>query len=293
MKNDAIQKTFQAGVEQFTQMVAEVNGQLFNRKFAIQSDGSVARDVNRKARKATYPCVAVQFKISGDTGSNHIIEIPDDIALKLYGWMIDAEPGEAVDPATLEGLKEGANQIFGQLQAGVDGQDGQFKLIDLSVTRIENGKDLDTGSEGRGIDASHQIESDDEKFEVKHFIWFSEVDQTDGAIEEEDMVDVHPVEFETFPESSGGNGEHNSIDMLLDVELEILVQLGQKTMSIRDILKLTKGSVIELEKAAGEHLDIFVNRRKLAEGEVVVIDDHFGIRISQLLSPQERIKSLG
>jgi len=81
--------------------------------------------------------------------------------------------------------------------------------------------------------------------------------------------------------------------MLLDVDLEVLVELGRKTMLIKDVLKLGKGSVVELDKAAGEPLGIFVNGKKLAEGEVVVVDDHFGIRISQLAGAAERIKSLG
>ena len=81
--------------------------------------------------------------------------------------------------------------------------------------------------------------------------------------------------------------------MLLDVELEVLVELGRKSMKIRDVLKLGKGSLIELNKTAGEPLTIYVNNRKLAEGEVVVIDDNFGIRITKLASPKERIKSLG
>jgi flagellar motor switch protein FliN/FliY len=81
--------------------------------------------------------------------------------------------------------------------------------------------------------------------------------------------------------------------MLMDVEMEIYVELGKKTMLVKDILKLGKGSVVELEKAAGEPLGIFVNGRKLAEGEVVVVDDHFGIRITQLAGTKERIKSLG
>ena len=293
MNNDAIQKAFQTGVDQFSQMVTEVAGQLFNQTFSIKSNGSVVKDVNRKAKKANYPCVGIQFQTTGKTISKHLIEIPEEVALKLYASMIGKEPEEEVNTDILEGLQEGANQIFGQLQAAVDGQESQFSVTELSVSRLETGKELDTGAEGRGLDASHQVEAGDNKFELKHFIWISEIDQMDIAENESAVVDVHPAEFENFPEMDGGNGESHSIDMLLDVKLEILVQLGSKIMTIRDILKLGKGSVIELEKAAGEHLDIFVNQCKLAEGEVVVVDDHFGIRISQLLSPQERIKSLG
>jgi len=80
--------------------------------------------------------------------------------------------------------------------------------------------------------------------------------------------------------------------MLMDVELEITVELGRKLSLISDVLKLGKGSILELEKSAGENLDIYVNGKKLAEGEVVVIDEHFGIRITQLISPKERVNLL-
>jgi flagellar motor switch protein FliN/FliY len=83
-----------------------------------------------------------------------------------------------------------------------------------------------------------------------------------------------------------------NIEMLLDVDLEITVELDRKTMLVSDLLKLGKGSIIEFPKSAGEPLDILVNGRKFAEGEVVVIDDKFGVRITQLISPKERIKKL-
>jgi len=79
----------------------------------------------------------------------------------------------------------------------------------------------------------------------------------------------------------------------MDVDLEVSVELDRKTVLVSELLKLGKGSIVELEKSAGEPLDIYVNGRKFAEGEVVVIDDRFGIRITQLLSPKDRVKSLG
>jgi len=108
-------------------------------------------------------------------------------------------------------------------------------------------------------------------------------------------VDVQQVEFGSFADPGAGSasGQARNIDMLLDVDLEVLVELGRKSMLIKDVLKLGKGSVVELDKAAGEPLEVFVNGRKLAEGEVVVVDDHFGIRITKLVGTAERIKSLG
>ncbi|MCH7527916.1 MAG: flagellar motor switch protein FliN [Candidatus Marinimicrobia bacterium] len=81
--------------------------------------------------------------------------------------------------------------------------------------------------------------------------------------------------------------------MLLDVELDVTVELGRKIMLVEEILRLGKGSVVELDKLAGEPVDILVNGKKLAEGEVVVVEDHFGVRLTNLINPRERIRSLG
>jgi flagellar motor switch protein FliN/FliY len=87
-------------------------------------------------------------------------------------------------------------------------------------------------------------------------------------------------------------GPSRRLDMLLDVPLEVQVELGRTRMTIQDLLQLGPGSVIELDKVAGEALDILVNGRLVARGEAVVVNDKFGIRITDIVSPQERIQRL-
>lgn len=82
------------------------------------------------------------------------------------------------------------------------------------------------------------------------------------------------------------------LDLLLDVPLNVDVELGRARMTIQDLLALGPGSVIELDKVAGEALDILVNDRLVARGEAVVVNDKFGIRITDIVSPQERIQRL-
>ena len=82
------------------------------------------------------------------------------------------------------------------------------------------------------------------------------------------------------------------LDMLLDVPLDLTVELGRSRMSIQDLLALGPGSVIELDKVAGEPLDILVNNRLIARGEAVVVNDKFGVRITDIVSPTERIARL-
>ena len=87
-------------------------------------------------------------------------------------------------------------------------------------------------------------------------------------------------------------GESGKIDMILDVSIQISVELGRTRMPIKDLLNLVPGSVVELDKLAGDPLDIFVNDTLVAKGKVVVVDENFGIRITDLVSAEERIKSL-
>lgn len=82
------------------------------------------------------------------------------------------------------------------------------------------------------------------------------------------------------------------LDLLLDVPLEVTVELGRSRMTIQDLLALSPGSVLELDKVAGEPLDIVVNDRLIARGEAVVINDKFGIRITDIISKTERIARL-
>lgn len=86
--------------------------------------------------------------------------------------------------------------------------------------------------------------------------------------------------------------EPRSIDMLLDVHLPISIELGRTQMTISDILALGPGSVVELSKLAGEPVEVQVNQKTVALGEVVVVDENFGVRITQLMSPEERLKTL-
>ena len=115
-----------------------------------------------------------------------------------------------------------------------------------------------------------------------------------GAISE-DVLSGSYIEFEDFDEHApldilSENGK--SMDMLRDVDLEVSVELGRIEMSLGRVLQLAKGSVIELDKLAGEPVDIIVNGQRIAQGEVVVIDEHFGVRISNLITTRQHLVKL-
>jgi flagellar motor switch protein FliN/FliY len=90
-----------------------------------------------------------------------------------------------------------------------------------------------------------------------------------------------------------GDGKQSpNLDFILDIPLEISVELGRTKIPISDLLQLGQGSVIELAKMTGEPLEILVNQRLVARGEVVVINDKFGVRLTDVISPAERVKQL-
>jgi flagellar motor switch protein FliN/FliY len=94
------------------------------------------------------------------------------------------------------------------------------------------------------------------------------------------------------PTPSTGEDQSRRLDLLLDVPLDVSVELGRTRLTIQDLLALAPGSVIELDKVAGEPLDILINDRLVARGEAVVVNDKFGVRITDIVSPQERIARL-
>ena len=87
-------------------------------------------------------------------------------------------------------------------------------------------------------------------------------------------------------------GESKSLDLILDIPLTVAVELGRSKMLINDLLQLGQGSVIELTKLVGEPLEVMVNQKLVARGEVVVVNEKFGVRLTDIVSPMERVQSL-
>ncbi|MCL2363025.1 MAG: flagellar motor switch protein FliN, partial [Defluviitaleaceae bacterium] len=101
-------------------------------------------------------------------------------------------------------------------------------------------------------------------------------------------VNIQPAQFQGFDPGDVMQQKEN-IEIIMDVPLEVSVELGRTNKKIREILEFSPGSVIELDKQAGEPIDILVNGKFVAKGEVVVIDENFGIRITDIISPDKRI----
>ena len=129
---------------------------------------------------------------------------------------------------------------------------------------------------------------------------------TDGNTEQQDFRNADLKESDKASSADGAQksgetsaGSNSSaadssvnMEFLLDISLDVTVELGRTKMLINDMLKLGQGSVIELSKLAGESLDILANQKPIARGEVVVVNDKYGVRLTEVISPMERIERL-
>lgn len=120
-------------------------------------------------------------------------------------------------------------------------------------------------------------------------------EETAGAevdADDSDMFEVDTAQFQSLNDLASGDGGGANINMLMDIEMPITIELGRTKLSIKEILTLGQGSIIELDKLSGDPVDVFINEKRFARGEVVVVDENFGVRITEIVSPTEKIRSL-
>lgn len=131
----------------------------------------------------------------------------------------------------------------------------------------------------------------------------SDTDQTDSQVSDDDWsaalneqetsaATPQSATFEEFGGDAPRSGEMRDFDVILDIPVNMTVELGRTKISIRSLLQLAHGSVVELDGLAGEPLDVLVNGTLIAQGEVVVVNEKFGIRLTDIVTPQERIRKL-
>ncbi len=123
--------------------------------------------------------------------------------------------------------------------------------------------------------------------------------QEDAAVEQEEpqndpnTITVQPVQFASFEDLDQVQGPQNqNLNILLDVKLQLSVELGKTELPIKKVLELTKGSIVTLNKAAGEPVELYANGKLIAFGEVVVIEDNFGLRITHITDPVKRLNTI-
>ncbi len=279
-------------------------------------------ELDMKELMSLYPAdiLSVRFNISDKPEDFIYVLFEKDIAVKISSWMImESDEGvEFSEEKHLDSIKETANQILEHLSPVLSEElkkRVEFFSIKAEVLKLEPNlfdipdpvsveyslnmgdnqerkvtKILSSETIERLLKGEEETESVEEvpseevespEIELEDSIPQVEKEE---AEEEEDIITSEPQLPEEMTEKIG---------LLMDLSLPITIELGRTRMLIKDILELGHGSVIEFDKLAGEPVDLLINDKKVAEGEVVVIDEHFGIRLTNLIKPSERIKYLG
>jgi len=115
-----------------------------------------------------------------------------------------------------------------------------------------------------------------------------------AAMAEQHEIEAAPTQpnFQDFGDAANRTGNMQDFDMILDIPVQLTVQLGRARIAIRELIKLAHGSVVELETLAGEPMDVLINGTLIAQGEVVVVNDKFGIRLTDIVTPSERMRKV-
>jgi len=139
-------------------------------------------------------------------------------------------------------------------------------------------------AEEQGVDADPAV--DDQAVADD---WASAIEEAASASGDDD---ASPAGLQNLQDDAVAGDEEFNLDVILDVPVTISMEIGQTKISIRNLLQLNQGSVIELDRLAGEPLDVLINGTLIAHGEVVVVNEKFGIRLTDVISPVERVKKL-
>ena len=252
-------------------------------------------------------------------GKSAIFELMNNITINWAGYLseklsieIDVSDQEILDPGS---LSTGSIEKWFEVSSSVTVGEENYILsvfLPLEMTKLmEENLEKETGSEpisetpdvGKPVTGSEKAPSEPEistpvtgrtkAHEPEHEE--SRDHDTHKVTKPDEGVNIRQSKFQQLqqdPEDSQAQKSEKSIDLILDVPLLVSVELGRKELTIKEILELSPGSLIELNQLAGEPVDLLINGRLFARGEVVVIDENFGIRVTHIISPRERVEKL-
>jgi len=165
-------------------------------------------------------------------------------------------------------------------------------LADEWAAALEQQQDEEQPGEQPQVDNDNGAGNPDKAGGSREDEWAAAMAEAEAVEQQTPAEDVRSAAFENFDEPSGGNGSAPDLDVILDIPVTISMEVGNTQIAIRNLLQLNQGSVIELDRLAGEPLDVLVNGTLIAHGEVVMVNEKFGIRLTDVISPSERVKKL-
>jgi len=286
-----------------------------NQQISIDKKQTSGFDFDLISSQIEIPGILLTVNFSKDETFQMSIFINKTLVAALADLMMLGDGEVEYNPEEHnDALQEMFNQVLGSVTAELSGEGislngvvNQVELTDMDIQRefMADNTMAEVNFEMMGKEQSmfFLLDSDAMNSIDSLYVGFEEEsaakqtpaadNQKSAPVNEEPAVSVSRASFQEMKTEQSFSGQNKNIDMLLDVVLPITVELGRKNMRIKQILDLGQGSVVELNKTAGEPVDLLVNGKKFAVGEVMVADENYAVRIINLISRADRIKSLG
>ncbi len=294
---------------------------LVNNEVSIQAPGVDLMDAEGFSPSLPAEIVQIRMNLTEGAPGHHSYVLGSQAAIEIAGPMMGQE-GVELDDAAVNALQEAFSQIAGPVVTALGDNAGTTLMNDPPEGVYGDSSSLEL-PDGQFVRLTYEVTIDDrDSIEVYEIFDAAVVQavlgttqqprtgapagggpaQRPGAAQPEGMgammgmqmggtPNVQSVQFPNLS-PAGTTGEQGNIGLLMDVYMEMTVELGRTRKLIKEILGMGEGTIIELDKLAGEPVDILVNHKLIAKGEVVVIDENFGVRVTEIVSPMERMSGM-
>ncbi len=257
---------------------------------------TLATEISDLYSEMTSPKLIIQFAFANNPDSNQVVLISQDTLVDIYN-SVTGKSADSVDENTLAEIRDSVEAIVqGLCLAAGNIRNEAMVASGLSVRLQIFSLPNNMQAAGGVIRTNVRISSDDLSGSL---IWLTDEDtanvfaNTDNSASNPTNIAGSASGASTTGSTGALNGlEDSGLDLLYDIPLEVSVELGRVRMVVKDVIELGSGSIVEIDKAAGEPVDVLVNGRLVAHGEVVVIEDNFGVRITEILNPADRLARL-
>lgn len=295
--NPSLDKKIQEIEEEFSRRAGEVLSSALNREVKVELVEILPFDF--KKIKGDFPQMTVYVKVpfkSGFEGMNLLVLSAESAAYLADLMMMGEGDAEFDSDEHLDAIQELVNQVMSDygktvspiFDRSVEYNESKAVAIELSPSDFQENNWVLSRFEvnaGKNIEMSRLVTWS----AVQEYVSEEEESALDDGVD--DLLDGEESDMPLAQDDVDGK-EPEKLQILLDIDLPVTIELGRTHMMIKDILKLGPGSIVELDKLSGEPVDLFVNNKKFAQGEVVVIDENFGVRLTEILQVDERLKTL-
>lgn len=257
---------------------------------------TMSTEISDLYSEMSSPKLIIQFAFANNSDSNQVVLISQDTLVDIYNT-VTGRSVDSVDENTLSEIRDTIESIVqGLCMAAGNMRNEAMVASGLSVRLQIFSLPNNMQASGQVVRTNVRISGEDLSGSL---IWLVDEETTNLFANTDNTAPTagsFGADVASAQRSSGGNPlsglEDSGLELLYDIPLEVSVELGRVRMVVKDVIELGSGSIVEIDKAAGEPVDVMVNGRLVAHGEVVVIEDNFGVRITEILSPADRLSRL-